>query len=170
MGFYPATANMTVAGALTIAGLLTANGGAVVNAPATTTVSGLVVNDTNGGRTGAAQIIEGFDHLGNPIVALPTAGGWKMIGDKMGAWSGVFTESAQLLPWWGIQLGGSAGPTIYGGSGAPLPAGITAQLTAYGAAASAGDFYLRTDATGTADERLYICTVAGNPGTWTGIV
>jgi len=36
-------------------------------------------------------------------------------------------------------------------------------------AANIGDLYFRTDTPSTANQRIYICTVAGNPGTWVGI-
>lgn len=171
MGFYPATGGQAVAGPLTVSGLLTANAGAVINAPVTpTTTTALTVNDTGSGRSGAAQEVIVNATGSVPIWAVPPAGGPKVFGDKSGSWPTVLTEGAQLVPWMGVQVGGASGPTFYGGSGAPLPAAITGQMTTFGTQASVGDLYGRTDATGTANERLYICTVAGNPGTWTGIV
>jgi len=58
----------------------------------------------------------------------------------------------------GLQSGNgtATGATVWSGSGAP---NITASVT--------GDIYFRTDATGTANERIYIATAAN---TWTGIV
>lgn len=169
MGFYPATGNSSTTGNLTVGGTLTANGGVVINAPSDTAVSALVINDTSGGRSGAAQLELVNDVDSTPIWAIPSAGGPKVFGDHLGSWAGVTTEAAQLLPWGGVQTGLSAGPTIYGGSGAPLPSGITTLLTDFGETANVGDVYIRTDETGTADERIYVCTAAGNPGTWSGI-
>lgn len=36
-------------------------------------------------------------------------------------------------------------------------------------AARVGDWYLRRDTPSTTNQRLYVCTVAGSPGTWSGI-
>lgn len=57
-----------------------------------------------------------------------------------------------------VQLGGAG--ALSSGSGVPAIAGAV------------GDYYFRTDATTTADERIYVCTVAGAAGsaTWVGIV
>jgi hypothetical protein len=52
------------------------------------------------------------------------------------------------------------GPRIWSGSG--VPSGST-----IGGAAALGDIYLRTDTPSTANQRVYHCTTAGTPGTWT---
>lgn len=54
----------------------------------------------------------------------------------------------------------TAAATMNSGTGAPAIAGAV------------GDYFFRTDATTTADERIYVCTVAGAAGsaTWVGIV
>jgi hypothetical protein len=54
----------------------------------------------------------------------------------------------------------SSASNVSSGTGAPAIAGAV------------GDYFFRTDATGTADERIYVCTVAGAAGaaTWAGIV
>lgn len=61
-----------------------------------------------------------------------------------------------------LTLSGSVQPnnagSINSGSGAPTIAG------------TAGDFYFRTDTPSTANQRIYVCTATGNPGTWVGIV
>lgn len=56
---------------------------------------------------------------------------------------------------------GGNGTTIHSNSGAPPNPAYTA---------AAGDLYFRTDTPGTANQRVYICTAAGNPGTWVGIL
>jgi len=55
---------------------------------------------------------------------------------------------------------GGLGPQISGGNAAPAIAG------------TAGDFYFRTNTPGSANQRIYVCTVAGAAGaaTWVGIV
>jgi len=55
---------------------------------------------------------------------------------------------------------GKSGPQISGGSAVPAIAG------------TAGDFFFRTGTPGTANQRVYICTVSGAAGaaTWVGIV
>lgn len=163
MGFYPATSNQNVAG------LLTVNGGLVVNAPETpTTTSALVVNDTGTGRSGSAQLVEVFDIDDNPIFAVPTAGGPKSLGDRMGSWSNVFALASQMTPWGALMIGGSTGPSLYGGTGAPLPSATQSLLTDFDVTANVGDFYIRQD--GASGSYIYICTTAGNPGTWADVV
>jgi hypothetical protein len=48
------------------------------------------------------------------------------------------------------------GPRVFSGSGAPAVD-----------TAIVGDIWIRTDTPGTANQRVYQCTTAGNPGTWT---
>ena len=56
--------------------------------------------------------------------------------------------------------GGTARASISSGTGAPTIGGL------------AGDLYIRTDTPSTANQRIYVCTVAGTAGaaTWVGIV
>ena len=78
----------------------------------------------------------------------------------------------------------------FGSAGNPAPVTVEGSIAATGAlqpnnaaalnsgtgaptiAGAVGDLFFRTDATTTADERIYICTVAGAAGaaTWDGIV
>jgi hypothetical protein len=53
------------------------------------------------------------------------------------------------------------GGSIQSGSGSP---------TTNSVGGNAGDLYCRTDTPSTSNQRIYICTVSGAPGTWVGIV
>lgn len=69
------------------------------------------------------------------------------------ATDGLFTAYGGVSP--------AGGNTLSAGSGAPgKPVGNP----------TAGDIYFRTDATGTSDERIYICTTGGSSPAWSGIV
>lgn len=161
----------TVAIEPTKAAGVSGNPGLVVGAPAAAGDAIVhIADDAANPRSGSANMLQIEDHSAAPIFAVGAAGGAKVFGDKMGAWNGIGSMAAQFVPWYGMQTGGSSGPTIYGGSGAPLPALITGGLTTYSATAHVGDYYFRTDTPAVANQRLYVCTVAGNPGTWVGIL
>jgi hypothetical protein len=78
---------------------------------------------------------------------------------------GVAThDTVQFQPNGGmtLMLAGVAGGTFNSGSGAPT--------TPNGNNPTAGDYYFRTDTPGTANQRIYVCTVGGATPTWVGIV
>lgn len=66
---------------------------------------------------------------------------------------------------------GAVQPGTAAGLGARIFSGSTAPTTALSATACvAGDYYFRTGTPSTANQRIYICTSSGTPGTWSGIV
>jgi len=98
----------------------------------------------------------------------------------------IFPSSVQAN---GINIGAlgtlGAGVTGFAGKQATVPlllqdgtssAGVMQMWSGTGAPSSStvgtaavGDVYLRRDGAGAANVNLYVCTVAGAPGTWTGI-
>jgi hypothetical protein len=135
----------------------------LVTAPANSSAAIFVVaDDPLNPRAEAGTFFITYDYRGNPGFAVPPAGGARMFGDRVGSWVNVFTLGAQLVPWGGVQPGGSAGPTIYGGAGAPPNATLTAWMSDYSVTANAGDPYFRTDGSG--PTALYQCAVAGTSG------
>lgn len=125
----------------------------------------LTIRDAFGGRTGSGQIVEVFDHANQPIFSIPTAGGPTVFGDHMRAGDSVFGPF--------ISLDGSMSPAslqfpdgtrFFSGSGAPSIFNLPASYSS-----TVGDFFKRTDTPTVANQRLYMCTVAGSPGTWVGI-
>ena len=87
-------------------------------------------------------------------------------GIRLGASTGVFRSPAQLNgttnpPCLQLPDGTAAGVQVWSGTGAP-------SSTTVGTGA-VGDLYLRRDTPTTANQRIYACTVAGTPGTWTGV-
>jgi hypothetical protein len=145
--------------------------------PGDTSQGGLMVRDTGTGRVASAQLFEVQDHASNPICSVPPAGGFAVYGDLVRSLNGVFGPvGAYLTPWGAVMPGGSEGgtPSLYGGTGAPLPAAITSALTTYSKFAVEGDQYFRSDTPAVANQRIYICTASGTlaapNGTWAGIV
>ena len=105
---------------------------------------------------------------GSVIAEVSNALDFATYGLRLGAVSSVFFSPACLdgtgtIPFVRLQdgNGGTAGMRIYGGSGAPSGSTV--------GTASVGDFYLRKDTPSTANQRLYVCTTAGSPGTWAAI-
>lgn len=68
-------------------------------------------------------------------------------------------SSSALTTWNGAIFGGK----IWGGTGVPTTAMAST-------AAAIGDLYIRTDTPSTTNQRLYMCSVAGTPGTWVALV
>lgn len=107
--------------------------------------------DTDG-TTAYAEITNGLD--------------FAAYGMHIGAAGGVFVATMRLdgtgtIPRLRFPDGTGTGASWWSGTGAP-------SSTTVGTAA-VGDLYLRRDTPSTANQRLYICTAAGSPGTWTGI-
>lgn len=114
------------------------------------------------GTTGDASLNVIGTTTGAPMILNWAPNG--QTGDLMQHWVNAILVS-KMSSTGGIRPGngrGTAanGPTIYGGSGAPTIAGAL------------GDWYLRGDTPGVANQRLYVCTVAGAAGVavWTGIL
>lgn len=83
--------------------------------------------------------------------------GMKLAGSPGFLQSETFLNGQQNPPC--VQL--ANGARIWGGTGAPSASTVgTGRL---------GDIYLRRDTPSTANQRYYVCTVAGTPGTWQGI-
>ena len=76
--------------------------------------------------------------------------------------SGVFLNGQGSIPCLQLPDGTTTnGIKIYMGSG--VPSGTTVNT------GRVGDLYMRTDTPSTSNQRIYMCTTAGSPGTWTGI-
>lgn len=112
-----------------------------------------------------------FVRLAGYLDSLPTiTGGSGYQATHLNTTFGTFSASPSMAsPSWmrGLQLQDTSGntrATIMSGSGAPSnPTGVSTGPTA-------GDLYFRTDTPGTANQRIYICTVGGGTPTWVGIV
>lgn len=63
-----------------------------------------------------------------------------------------------------IDFSNAGGGSWYSGSGAP------GASVGNGVQPSVGDLYFRTDTPGSANQRLYICTVGGGAPTWVGVL
>lgn len=112
----------------------------------------------------AGQALKVVDHSGNIICSVPPAGGLKVYGDYLSAGPGLSG------PFSGVDSGGLAmifdinavtlpNPLrVFAGTGAP-----SGTLTN----SNPGDFYLRQDTPGTANQRIYVKT---GSTTWTGVV
>lgn len=149
---------------------VTGTPGLVVGAPAAAGDAIVhIADDPANPRSLGAALTLWEDHTAAPVSEMASAGGFKVFSDLVSSYNGISTEMAALLPWGGVRLGGSGSGTLYSGSGAPLPAAITGALTTFGKVANAGDQYNRIDTPSTAGQRIYICTVAGNPGTWVAL-
>ena len=74
--------------------------------------------------------------------------------------NGATVRAGILLTEVGVAIQINSASSLSSGTGAPTIAG------------TAGDIFFRTDTPTTADQRIYICTVAGAAGaaTWVGIV
>lgn len=85
----------------------------------------------------------------------------------VGATESVFNaatalDAGQNPPCIQIADGGAGFIRIWSGTGVPTTAGKVGT-------ARVGDWYLRRDTPSTANQRVYVCSVAGSPGTWVGI-
>jgi hypothetical protein len=114
------------------------------------------------GSGSTRKFLEIKNHSGTVVSDIDNSGNIRSFGGKIGAASGVFNtptclDATQNPPCLSIE----GGARIWGGTGAPASGTVgTGRL---------GDLYLRRDTPSTANQRLYICTTAGTPGTWTGI-
>ena len=111
------------------------------------------------------------DKNGAPIVYVGIAGGLVAAGDLISTTSNIFGPYAVTLHndsrrgvlfGYNPSGGGSVGG-ITSGSGVPT-------TFFAGQAKQAGEYYFRTDTPSTANQRIYVCTAGGTPGTWSGIV
>jgi hypothetical protein len=113
------------------------------------------------------QIFLVTDAVGNPIFTIGAIGAPSAIGTQLGASRDVFgTNAVNLDPQTNpasIQMG--FGHRIFGPAPGTPPATISAPSSP-----NVGDIYLRSDTPTTVNQRIYICTAAGVPGTWLGIV
>lgn len=109
------------------------------------------------------------DYLAAPIwfVARRSNGAVQVWGDYLSAWSDIVSGSfvgvdgARNPPCAHWPDGGaSQGLRLWSGTGAP-------SATTIGGAAAIGDLYFRRDTPSTNNQRIYQCTTAGTPGTWT---
>lgn len=104
------------------------------------------------GTTTVAEILNGLD--------------FAAYGMHIGAAGGVFVATMRLdgtgtIPRLRFPDGTGTGASWWSGTGAP--SGTTVGT------AAVGDLYLRRDTPSTAGQRVYVCTVAGSPGTWSAI-
>jgi hypothetical protein len=108
------------------------------------------------------QALKVLDKDGTSLIMEVLPKSMNIIDRRVGATSGVFVHST------GINgtttppcLEFSDGIRIYGGVGDPSSTFI--------GTGRAGDIFLRTDTPSTTGQRYYVCTVAGTPGTWSGL-
>jgi hypothetical protein len=132
----------------------------------TTSTTGLLIKQ--GAGAPATQVpLRVVDSTGSTLFEVTNAGHVASYGMRMGAANGVFTSGVYLngqgsIPCLQLPDGTSTnGMKFYMGSG--LPSGTTVNT------GQVGDIYLRVDTPSTVSQRVYICTVAGTPGTWNGI-
>lgn len=133
----------------------------------TTTTTGLLIKQ--GAGAPATQVpIRVIDTNGTTkLWEVTNAGHVACYGMRMGATIGVFNSGVFLngqgsIPCLQLPDGTSTnGIKIYMGSG--VPSGTTVN------AGRVGDMYLRIDTPSTSNQRIYMCTAAGSPGTWSGI-
>lgn len=112
-------------------------------------------------RSGAAQMVEVFDHNGNPITSVPPAGGPKVFGDNLSAGTGVFgpftgVDGPNQAIAYDLTAVNHATQRVFSVNGAAPAAGL----------GNNGDFAWRQDTPGTANQRLYVKSA----GAWTGIL
>ena len=121
------------------------------------TILGCAEANPAGGATYGLKVDSGSTcvQMNSTFATTQSGGSFTAIGGGSAAYFGQGLES-------GTGRVNMNGPAISQGSGAPTTPG--------GTNPTAGDYYFRTDATGTSDERLYVCTVGGASPTWVGIV
>lgn len=88
---------------------------------------------------------------------------------KIVFFTGTGASPAQALS---IDTAGNVGATTSiqpSAAGSRITSGVGVPTTPGGANPTAGDVYLRTDVPGTANSRIYVCTVGGATPTWLGI-
>jgi hypothetical protein len=117
------------------------------------------------GQPNGEQLLVLADSSGNVVFSAAPVGNPSAIARALG--------SARTSIGPSIILDGTSTPeriattdqfnSIWGpAAGAPTATIVGATIT--------GDFYWRTDTPGTANQRLYVCTAGGTPGTWVGIL
>lgn len=149
--------------------VVTGQEGLSVGAPAVSTANIFVITDdpANPRTVDAAQMLYIADKNNAPIFGIGPSGGPKTFGDYMGVWYSTAAMAAQFTPFGAAQVGGSAGPRVFGGTGAPLPALTVTLLGSFSALASAGDMYVQADAPA---NPLWFATAGGGTaargGTW----
>jgi len=131
-----------------------------------TSTTGLLIKQ--GAGAPATQVpMRVVDSDAATLFEVTNAGHVASYGMRMGATIGVFNSGVFLngqlsIPCLQLPDGTSTnGIKIYMGSG--VPSGTTVN------AGRVGDMYLRIDTPSTSNQRIYMCTVAGSPGTWSGI-
>jgi len=131
-----------------------------------TTTTGLLIKQGVGAP--ATQVpFRIKDTDGSTILEVTNAGHLAAYGVKLGATNGVFNSGANIngvldIPCLELPNGvTNNGIKIYMGSG--VPSGTTVNP------GRVGDLYMRKDTPSTSNQRIYMCTVAGTPGTWVGI-
>jgi hypothetical protein len=149
----------------------------------TTLKTGSTLSTPNSGTTpgitvtqGAAAVsnqstIQVMDYLNAPIFVVaagaPSANCW---GDKFGAYSSTTSSGcmfrADLSNGYNFSIGVVSFPDTAVNQGMNLRAGtgVPSASTVAGWA-ELGDIYHRRD--GSSGTRIYVCTAAGSPGTWT---
>lgn len=83
----------------------------------------------------------------------------------VGTSTGVDTASLQET----IKIDGTQNPPCLTIGGLQIWGGASAPTASTVGTAIVGDWYFRSDTPNTANQRVYICTVAGAPGTWTAV-
>jgi len=131
-----------------------------------TLTTGLVIKQ--GAGAPATQVpFRIVDSDATTILEVTNAGHLAGYGIRLGAANGVFTSSVSLDGSLNITClrlpdgTSTTGIKIYLGSG--VPSGTTVNP------GRVGDLYMRSDTPSIANQRIYMCTVAGTPGTWVGI-
>ena len=130
------------------------------------TTTGLTIKQ--GAGAPASQVpFRVIDTDGSTLLEVTNAGHFVGYGVKFGATAGVFNAAANItgvldIPCLQLPNGvTNDGIKIYMGSGVPSATTVNPGRI--------GDLYMRKDTPSTANQRIYMCTVAGTPGTWVGI-
>jgi len=144
------------------------------SAPSTLTTDGTANTGlliTQGSGAPASQVpLQVVDTDGTTVLFEVTNAGHVVVyNSRLGASFGIPTRACVLNGQTDppcMQLADaetSVGVRIWGGTGAP------SSSTTEEASVQVGDLYLRRDTPTTANQRVYICTAAGAPPTWSGI-
>lgn len=123
--------------------------------------TGLVVTQ-NASAPATQNLLEVQESDGTVTAAVTNGLDFATYGMKFGAVAGVFLSMTCLNGQQNppcIEIGGGA--RVWSGTGAPASGTV--------GTGRVGDWYLRRDTPSTANQRVYLCTVAGTPGTWTAI-
>jgi hypothetical protein len=128
-----------------------------------TSTTGLVLK-TGSGAPATQNTLEVRSSDDTLICETTQSNGVRFYNMKVGAAFGVFVDAACLNgqqdpPCLELPDGVLAGLRVWSGTGTPSSTTV--------GDARVGDWYLRRDTPSTSNQRLYVCTVAGSPGTWT---